>query len=396
MSGFKIKINFSKESVLLHVPGIGTATVYIIMVMRNNGITITLEILSQISYMRKKISHGCLDMIDFSPCELHDMGNVNVRDQGQPYLSQEGEMQMPGSYAPTQEINTETHVKLEHEGVAKHAQFESIPYTPLAIRQKIAHLQQFTTDTQRWIDQLGSTYTPIEPVQGVDIHPRPTVRNPYTVNSCSQKLPYGSRSGLKVCHGNNQSVGIQNDTSESMRVGGENINPYEPSTAMMKQHFEGQQHTNRFQQNPQLSQPPTQQNFRVDTPSTVNTVYNIPSQTAGQQNFNRIRSSATHHQPNRVSTTPQPQSWSTTEAAASDNTGSTGILQTTAGATAPTCCCTSTSASTATGIDTVSTRQASSAYSYTKPCSGNCSAMSLWCSYTLASVPSTRTTGDAT
>ncbi|CAG2243102.1 unnamed protein product [Mytilus edulis] len=83
MSGFKIKINSSPESVLLHVPGIGTATARRIIVMRNNGITITPEILAQIPYMKNKMSLVS-DMIDFSPCEFNDMDNVDVSRTLQP------------------------------------------------------------------------------------------------------------------------------------------------------------------------------------------------------------------------------------------------------------------------------------------------------------------------
>ncbi|CAC5380401.1 unnamed protein product [Mytilus coruscus] len=125
MSGYKIKINSSPESVLLHVPGIGTATAHRIMVMRNNGITITPEILAQIPYMRNKMSQVS-DMIDFSPCELNDMDNVDARYQGQPHVSQDYE--------------TDTQ-----------------------------------TDTQRWIDQHGSTYAP---VQGGEIYTKPNLDQP--------------------------------------------------------------------------------------------------------------------------------------------------------------------------------------------------------------------------
>ncbi|VDI22769.1 Hypothetical predicted protein [Mytilus galloprovincialis] len=125
MSGFKIKINSSPESVLLHVPGIGTATARRIIVMRNNGITITPEILAQIPYMKNKMSLVS-DMIDFSPCEFNDMDNVDVRYQGQPHESKDYE--------------TDTHVK-SHEGGA--ANFVSTPFTPGTIRREIAHLQEF-------------------------------------------------------------------------------------------------------------------------------------------------------------------------------------------------------------------------------------------------------------
>ncbi|CAC5371668.1 unnamed protein product [Mytilus coruscus] len=157
MSGYKIKINSSPESVLLHVPGIGTATAHRIIVMRNNGITITPEILAQIPYMRNKMSQVS-DMIDFSPCELNDMDNVDARYQGQPHVSQDYE--------------TDTQVK-SHEGGG--ANFESTPCTPRTIRQEIAHFQQFKTDTQRWIDQHGSTYAP---AQGGEIYTKPNLDQP--------------------------------------------------------------------------------------------------------------------------------------------------------------------------------------------------------------------------
>ncbi|CAC5388170.1 unnamed protein product [Mytilus coruscus] len=101
------------------------------------------------------------------------MDNVDAKYQGQPYLSQEQGMQLPGSYVQIQECETDTHVKLEHEEGA--ANFESTPCTPRTIRQEIAHFQQFKTDTQRWIDQHGSTYAP---VQGGDIHQKPTLDQP--------------------------------------------------------------------------------------------------------------------------------------------------------------------------------------------------------------------------
>ncbi|CAG2237778.1 unnamed protein product [Mytilus edulis] len=157
MSGFKIKINSSPESVLLHVPGIGTATARRIIVMRNNGITITPEILAQIPYMKNKMSLVS-DMIDFSPCEFNDMDNVDVRYQGQPHESQDYE--------------TDTHVKSHEEGAAN---FVSTPFTPGTIRREIAHLQEFNTDTQRWIDQHGSTQAP---VQGGEIYQKPYLNQP--------------------------------------------------------------------------------------------------------------------------------------------------------------------------------------------------------------------------
>ncbi|XP_071176254.1 uncharacterized protein [Mytilus edulis] len=98
------------------------------------------------------------DMIDFSPCEFNDMDNVDVRYQGQPHESQDYE--------------TDTHVK-SHEGGA--ANFVSTPFTPGTIRREIAHLQEFNTDTQRWIDQHGSTQAP---VQGGEIYQKPYLNQP--------------------------------------------------------------------------------------------------------------------------------------------------------------------------------------------------------------------------
>ncbi|VDI71147.1 Hypothetical predicted protein [Mytilus galloprovincialis] len=309
MSGFKIKINSSPESVLLHVPGIGTATARRIIVMRNNGITITPEILAQIPYMKNKMSLVS-DMIDFSPCEFNDMDNVDVRYQGQPHESQDYE--------------TDTHVK-SHEGGA--ANFVSTPFTPGTIRREIAHLQEFNTDTQRWIDQHGSTQAP---VQGGEIYQKPYLNQPVFSDSeiamdtvwnsqvdrtsmrsmpscieeneyptqemdrcrifddnlsCSEESLLPSRTlqpeVIDPAYGPHyveyepsdkpdlpsldRSMSIQHDSTtmievqlnQQPRLVGEHCTEYESSTAMKEQHFENTHLNDRFQQ----SQSPSEQDF---------------------------------------------------------------------------------------------------------------------------------------
>ncbi|CAG2225165.1 unnamed protein product [Mytilus edulis] len=325
MSGFKIKINSSPESVLLHVPGIGTATARRIIVMRNNGITITPEILAQIPYMKNKMSLVS-DMIDFSPCEFNDMDNVDVRYQGQPHESQDYE--------------TDTHVK-SHEGGA--ANFVSTPFTPGTIRREIAHLQEFNTDTQRWIDQHGSTQAP---VQGGEIYQKPYLNQPVFSDSeiamdtvwnsqvdrtsmrsmpscieeneyptqemdrcrifddnlsCSEESLLPSRTlqpeVIDPAYGPHyveyepsdkpdlpsldRSMSIQHDSTtmievqlnQQPRLVGEHCTEYESSTAMKEQHFENTHLNDRFQQsqtgnNQSAQSPPTVANQPINHRAT--------------------------------------------------------------------------------------------------------------------------------
>ena len=182
---YKVKINSSPEYVLTCVPGIGPATAQRIIAIRNNGVTITPEILEQIPYMKNKVSQGLLDLIDFSPCEMEPTANADMRYHSISPVSKHEVPAQERDVDPWARVKQEIMSDLEDDQtffderhLVPDANFESTPYTPASAKYEVARLQQFQKDMQDWVARHVPADTPREPLPQEDTNARPTLDRP--------------------------------------------------------------------------------------------------------------------------------------------------------------------------------------------------------------------------
>ncbi|CAC5383242.1 unnamed protein product [Mytilus coruscus] len=154
--GYMININTCPKVILTCIPGIGDAIAARIMDMREKGIHIDRDVLSQIPHMR--VTEGTLGIIDFSPRPQAEVSEASCGRAGSVNMSTPKPDHVIIDMDPEECQGTD----LKGTNISCISEYEAPPYHPVPRdrrtedQKQIAHLQDFNSNIKQWLEECDT------------------------------------------------------------------------------------------------------------------------------------------------------------------------------------------------------------------------------------------------
>ncbi|CAC5391386.1 unnamed protein product [Mytilus coruscus] len=154
--GYMININTCPKVKLTCIPGIGDAIAARIMDMREKGINIDRDVLSQIPHMR--VTEGTLGIIDFSPRPQAEVSEASCGRAGSVSMSTPKPDHVIIDMDPEECQGTD----LKGTNISCISEYEAPPYHPVPRdrrtedQKQIAHLQDFNSNIRQWLEECDT------------------------------------------------------------------------------------------------------------------------------------------------------------------------------------------------------------------------------------------------